>query len=631
MSGLPSSTAPKQWSHALSTLFGVALVTALLYWARPVLIPVALAILFTFLLAPLATRLNRMHLGRVFSAVLATLLALSLAIGAGWLLARQLGGLVESYPRYERNINAKIASLRGLGHDGTLEQARKVAQKVQRQLERADVEDTPEETEVRRAQAVRVVVDPGPFRLNEFWSVAEPFAAPLASAALVVVLVFFMLLGRADLRDRFIALMGERQLAQTTTALNDAGKRIGRFLRTQLAINAGFGVTVAIGLYLLGIPFAPLWGALALVLRYIPYLGAWLAMLLPLAMSLLVSPDWGTSLSVIALFAVVEAITNLLLEPYLYGRGIGVSQTALLIAVAFWAWLWGPVGLVLASPLTVCLVVLGRHVPSLRFFETLLADEPALEPRHRFYQRLLARDDDGAAEIADTLSQERSLVEVFDQLLVPALGAVREDMRLQRVDDEGVVFVAQSVSDIAVHLARQSPGPYEAEGGEGEAGEGKPGESKSEEGIADTQLRDSTPVKILGVPLRDGVDEAGLLMFAQLARRQGMEWVQSERSQGADEIVKLVAQEKPDVICVASIPPGGLSHTRYLIDRLRERYPEVRLVVGRWGASTLIGREQEMLGQVGAQRIAVSLFDTLNFCRRRQGNEKTVELATAPA
>ncbi|MEO6066198.1 MAG: AI-2E family transporter, partial [Lysobacterales bacterium] len=438
---MPRPTAPlatPQWKSALPMLLSMALIIGFLYWARPVLIPVALAILITFLLAPVVTWLTRRRFGRVPSATLVTLAALSITVLVGWAIARQVGSLLESYPQYERNINAKIASLRWVGREGTLERARNVARRMQRQLERADVEDTPEEAEVRKAQPVRMVVDPGPFRIAEFWSFAAPILSPLAAAALVIVLVFFMLLGREDLRDRFIALIGERQLAQTTNALDDAGSRISRFLMTQLAINAGFGVVVGIGLFLIGIPFAPLWGAIAFVLRYIPYLGPWLALLLPFAMALLVSRDWSAAFSVVGLFAVVEGVTNLLIEPTLYGRGIGVSQTSLLVAVAFWTWLWGPVGLVLASPLTVCLVVLGRHAPNLKFLDTLLGDRPALEPPQRFYQRLLARDHDEATEIADAELERRPLFEVYEHLLLPALNAVRQDARFDRIEDSGM-------------------------------------------------------------------------------------------------------------------------------------------------------------------------------------------------
>ena len=595
----PSSPlASPQWSSVLPVLLGMALVLGFLHWASPVLIPVALAVLLTFLLAPLVTWMSRKGFGRVPSATLVTLAALGLTVLVGWTIARQVGSLLQSYPQYERNINAKIASLRWVGKEGTLERARSVARRMQRQLERADVEDTPEEAEVRKAQPVRIVVDPGPFRMSEFWSFASPILAPLAAAALVVVLVFFMLMGREDLRDRFIALIGERQLARTTRALDDAGSRISRFLMTQLAINAGFGVVVGAGLLLLGIPFAPLWGAIAFVLRYIPYLGPWLAMLLPFAMALLVTSDWSASLGVIVLFAVVEGITNLIIEPMLYGRGIGVSQPALLVAVAFWTWLWGPVGLVLASPLTVCLVVLGRHAPNLKFLDTLLGDRPALEPPQRFYQRLLARDQDEAAEIADAELEHRPLTGVYESLLMPALNFVRQDARLERIEDAGMQHLSEAVREIAEALARhQAP-------------------SSGAKEDAEEAAAPSKTLRFLGIPSRDAVDEAALSMLAALTQSHALEWVSATRSQDTQELVAMIARDAPDLVCVASIPPGGVTHARHLCARLRARFPDLRIVVGRWGSADDVERERAQLLAAGVERVDVALLDTVRFCAR---------------
>lgn len=581
-------------SSILPILLGTAVVLALVYWARPILIPVALAILITFLLAPLVTWLTRRGLGRVPSATLVTLSALALTVLVGWVIARQVGALLESYPQYERNINAKIASLRWVGKESTIERARNVARRMQRQLERADVEDTPEEAEVRKAQPVRMVVDPGPFRIAAFWSFAAPILAPLAAAALVIVLVFFMLMGREDLRDRFIALIGERQLAQTTSALDDAGSRISRFLMTQLAINAAFGAIVGIGLFILGVPFAPLWGAIAFVMRYIPYLGPWLAMLLPFSMALLVTSDWSTSLAVVALFGVVEGITNLLVEPMLYGRGIGVSQPALLVAVAFWTWLWGPVGLVLASPLTVCLVVLGRHAPNLKFLDTLLGDRPALEPHQRFYQRLLARDHDEAVEIAEAQHEQRPLIEVYEQLLLPALNAVRQDARLDRIEETGVQQLSETVREIAETLASRTSDPAAT--------------------TADGAESPPARTRLLGIPSRDAADEAALSMMGALLGESEFDWMVATRAQATQEIVAMVQREAPDRIWIASVPPGGLMHARHLCTRLHARFPELPIAIGRWGLTEDVEREKTQLLAAGAERVDTTLFETIRFC-----------------
>ena len=294
-------------------------------------------------------------------------------------VTRQISSLLDEYPKYEQNVTAKITKLRERGRTGLLDKVEIVSDRLSQQLARKRVQDmSVDEVELAQAQPVRVVED-GAFSLSQLWSVAGPVLEPIALAGLVLVLVLFMLINREDLRDRLISLVGVGQLAGTTRALEEAGERLSRYLLLQLIINTGFGVAVAIGLWLIGLPYAPLWGFFAALLRYIPYLGPWLAALLPLALSVLISRDWSVALMVVALFGALELVTNMLIEPLAYGRGIGVSQAALLVAVAFWTWLWGPVGLVLASPLTVCLVVLGRYVPSLKFLDTLLGDRPTLD------------------------------------------------------------------------------------------------------------------------------------------------------------------------------------------------------------------------------------------------------------
>ncbi len=614
MSRLAHKPDPKHWSSSLTILLGLALVLGFLHWARPVLIPLALAILITFLLSPLVTWLTRHGLGRVPSAIFVTLATLALTLFVGWTISRQVGSLVESYPKYERNINEKIASLRFLGQGGTLDRARDVARRVERQLKRADVDVTPEDIEARRAQMVRVVVDPGPFRMAEFWPMLKPVLAPLAGAALVVMLVFFMLLGREDLRDRFIALVGERQLAQTTRALDDAGSRISRYLVTQLVINAAFGVVVGVGLYLLEVPFAPLWGAIAFALRYVPYLGAWIAMLLPLAMSLLVTRDWSTSLAVLGLFAVAEAITNMIVEPTFYGRGIGVSQPALLAAVAFWTWLWGPVGLLLASPLTVCLVVLGRHVPHLRFFDTLLGDRPALEAPQRFYQRLLARDYDDAAEIAEKSLREKPLVEVYEHLLLPALVEMRQDLHLDRIADASADAMAEGIREIAEDLARI---PH----------------SKAVEDSSTPSAPEPAALparaKVYVIPSRDSIDHAALVMLRAAVGEAALTWISARRAHDSRELIETVGEEKPDLICIVAVPPGGTTHARSLCARLHSQFPGTRIVVARWGSADNQPREREQFAAAGAERMDVAFSETVHVCERLAERHATRDMLEA--
>jgi predicted PurR-regulated permease PerM len=588
-----SFIAPPASSRTPLLLLGLALVLGFLYWAKPVLIPLALAILLTFLLTPAVGWLQRRHIGRVPAVVLVTFAAMATMFGIAWAVTQQVTSLIDTYPRYERNITAKIASLRDRGRDGVVDKVQALAQRIASELERDPVDEgpaTPAEIEIRRAQPVRIIDDEGPFRLSELWSVAGPLLAPLATLGLVLVLVIFMLINREDLRDRVIALVGQHQLADTTRAFDDAGERISRYLLTQLIINASFGVAVMIGLWLIGVPYSPLWGFFAAVLRYIPYLGPWLAALLPIAMSLLIAADWSSAIMVLVLFGVLELTTNMIIEPWLYGRGIGVSQAALLVAVAFWTWFWGPIGLVLASPLTVCLVVLGRHVVFLRFFDILLGDRPALPPPYRFYQRLLARDLDEAADLAEQQHESTTLVDVYDGMIVPALALARADHRSAKLDALEQKAMIEGSREVIEQLGRAAS------------------ETRSVDALADAP----EPVRLLAVPARDATDEAGTAMLKELIDPRRFRWIGARSAHMASDVVDLVDSERPGILCIGAIPPGGLAQTRYLCKRLRARHPQLKILVGRWGLKDE-GRvkNREQLAAAGADRVAFTLADTL--------------------
>lgn len=589
-----SLTLPSSSSRTPLLLIGLALVLGFLYWAKPVLIPLALAILLTFLLTPAVGWLQRRRLGRIPAVVLVTLAALAATVGIAWAVTQQITSLIDTYPRYERNITAKIASLRERGRDGVVDKVQALASRIASELEREPDNGTPvtpAEIEIQRAQPVRIIQDDGPFRLSELWSVAGPLLAPLATIGLVLVLVIFMLINREDLRDRVIALVGQHQLADTTRAFDDAGERISRYLLTQLIINASFGVAVMIGLWLIGVPYAPLWGFFAAVLRYIPYLGPWLAAMLPIAMSLLIAADWSSAILVLVLFGALELTTNMIIEPWLYGRGIGVSQAALLMAVAFWTWFWGPIGLVLASPLTVCLVVLGRHVTFLRFFDILLGDRPALPPPYRFYQRLLARDLDEAGDLAEQQLESTTLVTVYDTMIVPALALARADQRGAKLDPLAQKAMVEGSREVLEELGRI-------------AAENRP-----------VTARDGTPpilVRLLAVPAHDATDEAGTAMLRELVDPTRFHWIGARSAHMASDVVDLVDSEQPTILCIGAIPPGGLAQTRYLCKRLRTRYPQLKIVVGRWGLKDEgRAKNREQLAAAGADRVAFTLADTI--------------------
>jgi predicted PurR-regulated permease PerM len=582
------------WTRSLPVLIGLALVLGFLYAAKVVVIPLALAILITFLLAPPVMWMQRRGVPRVPAVMLATLLALAAVIGSGYAVTRQIGDLLDSYPRYEQNITAKITGLRTHGRAGLIEKMQSIAQRISIQLDQAQVRrPAVARTEAERAQPVKIV-DEGPFRLSQLWSVAGPLLEPLADTGLVLVLVIFMLINREDLRDRVIALIGPAQVADTTRALDDAGGRVSRYLLRQLLINVGYGIAVMLGLWAIGVPYAPLWGFFAALLRYIPYLGPWLAAMLPIMLSLLIAREWTTALMVIGLFGVLELITNMLIEPMIYGRGMGVSQAALLVAVAFWTWFWGPVGLVLASPLTVCLVVLGRHVPFLKFFDTMLGDRPALEPPVRYYQRLLARDQDEATELAESLVRDSDVATIFDDVLVPALAMGRADLRAGKIDAESLQQVCEGTRLIAEEV-------------------GEDAATSSATAVTETSTPfdpSATRLRVLACPARDAVDEVALGMLQQLSANERIDWIPGRAAHLVSDIVALVESERPDVLCIGSVPPGGLSHAKHLCLRVRARFPNVAILVGRWGLyAEDLGKTRTALEGAGATALSTRLSE----------------------
>lgn len=587
-------------SRALPLLVGTALVLGFLYWAKVIVVPVALAVLFTFLLAPVSNWLERRRLGRVPAVVLVTLLAVGVVLGALFGITRQIGNLLDDYPRYEQNITSKIAQYRARGRDGLLDKMEMVVERVSAQLERGQpLPETRVEREAARAQPVRIVSE-GPFRLGQLWSVAGPLLQPVATFGLVLVLVMFMLLRREDLRDRVISLVGVRQLAETTRALEDAGERVSRYLLMQLMINVGYGTAVAIGLALIGLPYAVLWGFFAALLRYIPYIGPWLAALLPIALALLISRDWSVVIMVVALFGVLELVTNMVLEPVLYGRGIGVSQAALLVAVAFWTWLWGPVGLVLASPLTVCLVVLGRHVPMLRFLDTLLGDRPVLAPAQRFYQRLLAGDEDEAALLLERVSAESGRAEAMDTVVLPMLTQARADLRVGKIDSNDHADIVRDTGAMVAQLV-EPPAPR-ADGDA--ASPAVPVQSPGDEDGRTT---------VLALSARDDTDELAVAMLSRLLRSERFDYQAVSSASLVSDVMVRIGESPPDVLFIASIPPGGLSHTRYLCKRLRTRFPELRIVVGRLGLYEDERAEQgRQLQEAGADHLVLGLAEAVS-------------------
>ena len=548
------------------TFAGCVLVVVVLYWAQAVLVPIALAILLTFVLTPPVTWLER-WIGRV-PAVLAMVTLVFTVLGlAGWGLARQMDHLAEDLPRYRVNILAKIADVRGAGKGGSVE-------KLQETIE--DIKTDLGKSEAPRGTVSRpVVVTSEQVAGFSGFTWLGPIVGPLGTAGLVLAMVIFMLLERRDLRDRLIGLFGHGQLAITTKAFDEAGTRVSRQLLMQSLVNLVYGIAAGAGLYFLGVPYPLVWAALGAALRFIPYVGPVLGAGAPILVSLAALQGWAGPLWVVGLFVVLELFTNLVLETVLYAGAAGVSQVALLASVAFWTWLWGPLGLLMATPLTVCLVVLGKHVPGLEFVGTLMADTPALAPEYGYYQRLLARDQSEAADLIERHIKTESPRSVYDALLLPALNYAERDRLEQRLspDEETAVIDAtrELLSDAAESIRRLHPEPPQPDDPP------LPGPRE--------------PLRVLGYATNGVADELALAMLAHLLDDLPIAVEITRTRMQASELVSLVQEQEFSVVCLADLPPSPPSKTRYLVKRLRAALPEVRILVGRWGTAGAGGRQ----------------------------------------
>jgi predicted PurR-regulated permease PerM len=557
----------------------IALVVAALYWLQAVLIPLALAVLLTFLLSPVVGTLERRGLGRVPSVFVAVLLSLSILGGIGWTLSRQLIALADELPGYSLNIHHRIADLRGASKGSSVEKVQKTVEDVVGEIQKTD---TPG---VTRQKPVAVILEP-PSVLVHLPNLLQA----LAGAGVVTVLMIFMLLERRELRDRVILLIGYRRMTATTRALDEAGARISRYLLMQSIINGSFGVAVGLGLFLIGVPYAVTWGSLAAALRFIPYLGPFVAALLPLALSLAVFPGWLQPALVVGLFLVLEPITGSVMEPWLYGQSAGVSQVALLIALTFWTWLWGPVGLLMATPLTVCLIVLGKHLPALGFIVVLMGDRPVIEAKARYYQRLLARDQDEAIDIVEAYVNTDGRESVYDTLLLPALYYAKQDRDRDLLSEDDAQFVGQATREILDVLAQDAP-------------------AASEKGSGDNAGTD-TRVRIVGCPVRDEADVLALEMVRHLLDPARYRMEVSRPGILVTEVLAWVDLHRPALVCIGAVAPGGLSQARHLCKRLRSQFPGLKIVVGRWGLHDEMDADREHLLAAGADHVETTVLDT---------------------
>jgi predicted PurR-regulated permease PerM len=608
-------TAASAWQPAITlALVGGGIVA--LYFGQAILVPLALAALLSFALAPLVARLRRWGLPRV-PAVLATVLLAFAGIGGfGLLVGGQLAQLADNLPAYQQNIRAKLRSLQAATPSGgLLEQASDMLHELGQELQQAQEQQPTGRGGAPSGGAGKVTIEratdepitvrveaPALTPLEVIKTVAVPLLAPVGTAGIVVVFVVFMLLEREDLRDRLIRLVGGGNLHQTTEALNEAGRRVSRFLLMQLVVNATYGVPIGIGLWLIGIPNALLWGVLATVLRFVPYVGPFIAALFPIAIAVAVAPGWGLVFWTIALFLALELVSNNVVEPWLYGASTGVSTVAILVAAIFWTTLWGPVGLLLSTPLTVCLAVLGRYVPPLGFLDVLLGSEPVLTPPERFYQRMLAGDPEEGEEIAEAFLEGRPLAAFYDEVALPALRLAEADRRRKVLVGERRALVTESLVKVVAELADHED-PDDGDGVEGDGREVPP--------LA------WTGKPVLCVAGRTGLDRAAAAMLAQLLERRGLGARVLPSDAIGPERIADVDLGGVELVCLSYLGPTAVAHARQACRRLRRRaLPGARILVGLWDGQLDQAKDSDPAGSMGANLTATSFAQAVERIER---------------
>ncbi|MEP7015183.1 MAG: AI-2E family transporter [Verrucomicrobiota bacterium] len=593
------------WTVALT-----AFVIAALYFARSLLIPLALSALLTFLLTPLVGRLER-WIGRIAAVLLVAALIFTATGAAGWMLTRQLVDLATKLPEYKGNIITKLHTFQA-PKGAAFKKFSQTVNDIKEELPGGSGPANPTITqEVGKPQTavasppnaptqpvpVRVVETSraNPFELVQ--TIITPLLGPLGTAALVLVLVIFMLFEREDLRNRLIRLIGQGRISATTHALDDAADRVSSYLGLQLLVNVIYGSCIGIGLYFIGVPNAVLWGALGTVLRFIPYVGPWIATIVPTLLALAVSPHWTMPVLTVSLFGGIELILNNVLEPLLYGKHTGVSSIALIVGAVFWTWLWGPLGLVLATPLTVCLVVMGRHIPRLSFLSIMLSDEEALTPAEDCYHCLLTLGDQDEVEFVETYLKANSLTALYDSVFIPVITVAEKDAR-ESLDREELAHVKQSLRDILEDLGSRPRVAAQSEA------------VKTETGHVPALVH-GFGCRVYCLPARAERDELAGAMLAQLLQQQGFEAKNASAKLDAGALLDIVGDDEAEVVCISVVAPTTIIHARYLCVKLRARFPRLKIIVGLWGATKNVHETANRLRDSGADEIVVSLTEAL--------------------
>jgi predicted PurR-regulated permease PerM len=638
--GLPRSDADafKLVKGVAAALLATLIVTAL-YFGRDVFVPIALAVLLSFVLAPVVRRLEGWRVPRSGAVIGVAALAFLAIFAVGGVIAAQVAQLASELPRYEANMRSKIQSFRGTAATtSTLERAADVLQDLGKELNKPKDKPVgtapPSTAPGSDAKPIPVEVrQPPPTALESIAALISPLLHPLTTTGIVIIFVIFTLMQREELRNRLIKLAGTHDLQKTTGALDDAARRLSRFFLAQLALNTGIGLLVGVALWLIGIPSAVLWGILAGILRFVPYIGTFISAIFPLALAVAIDPGWTTLLWTASVFFILEPIAGHLFEPLLYGKSTGLSPLAVVLSATFWTTLWGPIGLVLSTPLTVCLVVLGRHVDSLNFIDVMFGNRPALSPPEVFYQRMLADDPAEVIDKAEEYLDVKSLISYYDDVALKGLKLAQTDLDRGLLSASNVAKIRNAVTELVDefenHEDRQ-PEPKNAD---------KTNETDAADDTHDAPIllpelpvltrdqlaphfRSEHPVLCIGG--RTALDGTVAMIFAQILSKHGI----VARAEDAD-VLSTASTARLDttgvaLACVSFLDSRSPAHIRYTIRRLRRRLPDVPIVVGCWMSDV---DASEMAESVKADAVVTSLHEGLELSLKCAGTSPMTKAA----
>lgn len=606
---------------ALSKVVVAAFVFAALFHGREILVPLAMAMLIAFLLTPVVVFMER-RTGRVAGVVVAVLMLLSVVVGVGWVLTGQISNLMEKLPDYQGNIRAKLRAMKIPEH-GNFSRLRGMFTELKEELpgNNEAPHDLPQPSAApngnggAKAVPVQIVENKAPAAMQTVTSAVSLVMSPLGTAALVLLLTICILLQREDLRGRLTRLVGGGNISATRRAMDDAGRRVARYLQMQLVVNLSYGTLVAAALYFIGVPNVLVWGVLSALLRFIPYVGAWVAAACPTVLSLAASQGWNMAVFTIVMFVAVELLFANLVEPWLYGAHTGVSSLALILAAVFWTWMWGAAGLVLSTPLTVCLVVVGRHVPALGMLSVLLSDEQPLPPHQEFYHRLLSPGESDGGEFAESFISGNSRAEFFDSVFVPALVAIERDFQSGELDATEHGELLESLGDVTAEIKSWPEKKH-------------PGSSQPDSG---STVGSPATCRVLFVPARAIRDGVASEMLAELFKLQNYtaECLSAQLTTG--ELVEKVIQDDARVLCISAVAPTTVIQARYLCRKVRESCPGLRIIAGLWGAVDGVAEAGTRLRDSGADAVATTFAETSALIAKYASSFELENAALAPS